>query len=430
MAIPKAGPGPLAGLDAYLKPFAQMLSRVESREALERYTTGLLADIERKTASGIGRSIPETNSQRLQEFLTRTDWDPAQMDRLRIGHMLAHATAGRGALVLDDTGFAKKGTHTVGVARQYSGTLGRVDNCQVLVTCQYVDAMFDWPVNARLYLPEVWTNDPERCRKAMVPEKTGFATKGEIALTLIDEALEAGVKPAVVVFDAGYGDQPSLLDGLESRRMAYGAAVSGIVRFRLADAVRADSGDPPAPEYRGTGRPRKASTLETRVASQEARAIIENAPPEDWETVTWRQGRKGALVKQCVRIPVFRTGLRGRHLDSSGWLIGERPLPGHSGETKYFFTWGLDGLSLEKLIEQLHVRWVIERFYQDAKGELGLDHYEGRLWQGFHRHVSLVMLAHCFLTLQQTYGPAELISGSQAPSGAFPPPWGETAWPL
>ena len=421
MAIPKAGAEPLADLETFLEPFAKLLRRSESRAALERYATGLLADVGRKTAAEIGRSLPDTNGQKLQEFLTRTAWDAAEMDRLRIGHMRAHASVGGGVLVIDDTGFAKKGEASVGVARQYSGTLGRVDNCQVLVTCHYVDAVFDWPVNARVYLPESWTDDRARCRKAKVPEEIGFATKGEIALALIDRARAAGIAPRAVINDAGYGDQPAFLDGLEARELAYGAAVGCEVRFRLAEAVQADPGDPPAPARRPKGRPRKSTGLEDRVAALPAEAILAALPEGAWEDIAWRQGSKGALVKQFARLRVHRAGKHGKHLQSCGWLIGERPRPGRSGDPKYYFAWGLDELSLRGLVELVHVRWVIERFYQDAKGELGLDDYEGRLWHGLHRHVALVMLAHSFLTLQQSYGPAEFESSSSAPARGFPP---------
>lgn len=397
------------------------MRRAESKAALERYTTGLLADVGRKTASEIGRAVPGTNGQNLQEFLTRTDWDAAEMDRLRVGHMLEHASVGGGVLVIDDTGFAKKGRHPVGVGRQYSGTLGRVDNCQVLLTCHYVDAVFDWPVAAQVYLPESWTADAARCRKAKVPEEIAFATKGEIALALIGEARQAGITPRAAVTDAGYGDQPPFLDGLEARELAYAAAVGCKIRFRLAEAVQADPGDPPPPARRRKGRPRKTTGLEDRVPALAAGALLDALPESAWEDIAWRQGSKGALVKQFARVRVHRAGKHGKHLPSCGWLIGERPLPGHSGDAKCYFAWGLDGLSPGELIELVHVRWVIERFYQDAKGELGLDGYEGRLWHGFHRHVALVMLAHCFLTLQQTYGPAVPEPSSGAPARGFPP---------
>ncbi len=419
MAIIKAGAEPLAELAEYLRPFGELLYRKENRAALERYTTGLLSDVDRKTAAGMGRALPGTNDQRLLEFLTRTGWEAAAMDRLRIGKMLARAAVGAGVLVIDDTGFAKKGQHSAGVARQYSGTLGRVDNCQVLVTCHYVDAVFDWPVAGRLYLPESWAGDAARRAGAQVPEELAFATKGQIALELIDQARTAGIEPRAVVTDAGYGDQPPFLDGLEARQLAYAAAVGCKVRFRLAEAVEADPGDPPAPARRPKGRPRKSTGLEERVPACEAQTILSALPKAAWRKIAWRRGSKGSLVKRFVRVRVHRAGKRGKHLESSGWLIGERPLPGHGGDAKYYFAWGLDKLSLKELVKLVHVRWVVERFYQDAKGELGLDDYEGRLWPGFHRHVALVMLAHCFLTLQQSYGPA--LPQPAPPAGAFPP---------
>ncbi len=421
MAIIKAGAEPLEDLAAFLRPFGKLVRFRQSREALERYATGLLSDVGRKTASEIGRALPDTNGQRLQEFLTRTAWNAGEMDRLRIGHMLGHASVGAGVLIIDDTGFAKKGQHSVGVARQYSGTLGRVDNCQVLVTCHYVDAVFDWPVKGRLYLPENWAGDAARRAGAQVPESVAFQTKGEVALALIDEAREAGVSPRTVVYDAGYGHQSPFLDGLEARALPYAGGIERGVHFRLAEAVEADPGDPPAPHPGQRGRPRKRPGLEDRVPTRAAEAIIDAMPADAWQRVSWRDGTKGPLVKRCARVRVYRAARKGGHLASSGWLVGERPLPGHAGDPKFYFAWGLDELSLEDLVELVHVRWVIERFYQDAKGELGLDDYEGRLWPGFQRHVALVMLAHSFLTLRQSYGPAVLEPRTGAPTRGFPP---------
>lgn len=433
MVVPKAGQRPLEDLGAFLEPFAELVVRSESREAMERYATGLLSDVSRKTASEIGRSLPNTNGQRLQEFLTRTSWQFRQMDRRRIGHMLEHASVGEGVLIVDDTGIPKKGRCSVGVARQYSGTLGRVDNCQVVVSAHYVDGVFDWPVNARVYLPEEWTDDRERCRKAHVPATIPFRTKGQIGLRLIDEALDAGMGFRTVVSDAGYGDQPSFLDGLQQRRLPYLVGISKTTRFRLAEQVEADPGDGPAPPYQGRGRPRKPPSLQDRVSSQEAGAILDALPEQAWNKVAWREGTKGPLVKQAALVRVYRTGQRGKHLPTVGWLIGERPLPGRSGDEKFYFAWGLDDEQLQELIGLAHLRWVIERFYQDAKGELGLDDYEGRLWPGLHRHIALVMLAHCYLTLRQSYGdrgatlrPPPGPGGSDAASAAcsaasFPP---------
>jgi len=429
MSIPKTGPEPLVELEKFLEPFGRLVRRAESRHALERYATGLLSAAERKTASGLGRSLPGTNGQRLQEFLTRTAWDPREMDELRLRHMSTFAAVGDGILIVDDTGFAKKGTDSVGVARQYSGTLGRVDNCQVLVTAHYVDRVFDWPVTARLYLPESWASNRSLCRKAQVPRGTIFQTKGEIALDLIDRARKNGVPFRAVVADAGYGDQSSLLDGLVARGIPHVAGISRTTRFRLAEEVDQDPRDDPPPAYTGKGRPRKGKTIRDRVPAREASAILEGLPPQAWERTAWRDGTKGPLVKEFAKAEVFRCGYRGAPLPVRGWLLGERSCTGSRSEEdrKYFFLWGQVDRPLGEWVEMAHLRWVIERFYQDAKGELGLDHYEGRLWTGFHRHVALVMLAHSFLTLRQSYGPEILgVGETPIPPGgagdATPPP--------
>lgn len=418
MAIPKAGPSPLDDLSEFLAPFASLVRRRESRHALERYTTGLLADLSRKTASEMGRSVVGTSGQRLQEFLTNTAWEPREMDRLRVRKMVERASLGEGVQVVDDTGLPKKGSHSAGVARQYSGTLGRVDNCQVMVTSHYVDKAFDWPITARLYLPEGWAKDEARRREARVPEEVRFRTKGEMALELVDMGLAWGVPTRAVVADAGYGDQPSFLEGLEERRLAYLVGVAVTARFRLAEEVERDPGDGPSPPYQGRGRPRKAPRLKDRLPGREARALLEELPGEAWRRVAWRKGSKGALVKEFARIRVYRVGRRGAPLPTAGWLVGERPVEGHQGDHKYYFAWKLDALPLEEMVQLAHIRWVIERFYQDAKGELGLDNYEGRLWTGLHRHVALVMLAHSYLALRQSYGSRAAPTSS---SPAFPP---------
>lgn len=426
MSIPKAGAEPLDDLAAFLEPFCELVVRSESRDAMERYTTGLLSDLQHKNASEMGRSLPGTSGQKLQEFLTRTRWQAREMDRLRISRMVRQTTVGSGALVIDDTGFAKKGKSSVGVARQYSGTLGRVDNCQVLVSAHYVDRVFDWPIVGELYLPKPWAEDAERRGMAQVPDEIDFRTKGEIALSLIDEARSCHVPFEAVVSDAGYGDQPSFLDGLEVRSIPYLVGVALKTPFRLSDEVEADE-DVPPPPYSGRGRPRKPKGLKDRIPARPAESYFATLPPEGWSRVAWREGSKGALVKEVACLRVYRSGARGEVVPSSGWLLAERSL--RADELKYFFAWGLDDLDPEDLIELAHIRWVVERFYQDAKGELGLDQYEGRLWQGFHRHIALVMLAHCYLTLRQTYGamdlgpppPRERRAGNPVPARGFPP---------
>lgn len=289
MAIPKAGAAPLDDLGRFLVPFAALVRRAESRHALERYTTGLLSDLARKTASALGRSLPGTNGQRLQEWLTRTSWEPREMDRLRVAHMLREASVGDGVVIVDDTGFAKKGTHAVGVARQYSGTLGRVDNCQVVVTAHYVDRVFDWPITARLYLPASWTTDRRRRRQAQVPRTVRFQTKGEIALDLLDFARATGIAPRAAVLDPGYGDQPTVLHGLEARQLPYVVGVGVVVRFRRAAAVEADSGERVVPRY--SGRDARAGRGRSATGSRPRRARPCGTVCRPGRGGTWRGAR-------------------------------------------------------------------------------------------------------------------------------------------
>ena len=164
--------------------------------------------------------------------------------------------------------------------------------------------------------------------------------------------------------DAGYGDQPRFLDGLEDRRLPYVVGVPSIARFRIADEVERYPGDEPPPPYRGIGRPRKAKGLE-------ARFILGGLERDSWCVVAWRKGTRGVLRKLCTRIRVYRVGYRCTHVESGGWLIGERPVDGNQGEAKYYFAWGMDQMPLEDIVELAHSRWIIERFYQDAKGEAG-----------------------------------------------------------
>jgi len=220
-----ASPAKLPELDEFVTTFQVRFRRPEGEAALERYLTGLLTDVAHTNCDTLAAAVPGTSEQRLQEFLTNMQWDEEDLNRQRVHKMIAEATSGRGGLIFDDTGFAKQGKHSVGVARQYSGPLGKVGNCQVAVTCCYSDPQATWPVAVRLYLPREWTEEPERCQRARVPAAVTFQTKPQIALTLLDQARAWGVPHRCVVADADYGDNPAFLAGLEARRERYVVAV-------------------------------------------------------------------------------------------------------------------------------------------------------------------------------------------------------------
>ena len=356
-------------LQEFLGAFQVRFRRPEGRHALERYTTGLLTQLPNKNGDTIAQAVPGTSAQRVQEFLTNMPWDEEDLNRQRVTKMIAEATQGDGVLVFDDTGFAKQGTASVGVARQYSGTLGKVGNCQVAVTCCDTDPQATWPVAVRLYLPQAWAQDAERRLQARVPAEVSFQTKPEIALALLDQARAWGVPHRCVVADADYGDNPNFLGGLEARQERYVVAVR-------TDFPVCVGGVATSPVWR-------------------ADELLQNVPRWQWRTVRWRRGTKGWLRKKFVAVRCWRVTSDGhRH---EGWLVGERATRGLPEERKYFWSNLPPDIPLEVLAGYAHRRHAIEQFHEEAKGELGWDQYQGRLWPGFHRHAVTVMLAYSFL---------------------------------
>ncbi len=242
--VPKASPEPLPELATFLEPFAPLFRRHTSRESMERYLTGLLTDLPHKTCETIADVIAGTSLERLQHLLTDAAWDPLELDEARVKRLLELHPVADGVLVFDDTGLPKKGTASVGVAPQYSGTLGKIGNCQVVVSAEFLaddpasSTPFHWPVSAHLFLPESWTQDAERRKQAQVPESMSHQTKPEMALQLLDRARQWGVPIRAVVVDAGYGDNPNFLQGLDERQIPYMCAVESTFGCRLPQEVQ------------------------------------------------------------------------------------------------------------------------------------------------------------------------------------------------
>src|SRR3954463_4565327 len=223
--VPHAPSTPLPQLAEFLAPFRVHFKRSEGPQTLERYLTGLLTEHPNKKCETIAQVVPNTSEQRLQGLMTELDWGQDDLNRQRVQTMAQLPTEGDGVLIFDDTGFAKQGRCSVGVARQYSGTLGKTGNCQVTVNCHYAERTLAWPVATRLYLPEHWAEDADRRKRAKVPEELAFRTKPQIALELVDRAKDWGVRWACVTADADYGDNPNFVEGLEKRRQRYVVAV-------------------------------------------------------------------------------------------------------------------------------------------------------------------------------------------------------------
>jgi SRSO17 transposase len=295
----------------------------------------LLTDLPHKNCDTIAAAVAGTSTERLQHLLTDATWDPQALDQQRVQALVAQSPR-NGLLVLDDTGLPKQGRSSVGVARQYSGTLGKVANCQVVVSIHYVAdeptsrAPVHWPLSAQLYLPEAWATDTARRSKVHVPAEIAFQTKPALALTLVDQAREWGVPFAWVVADASYGDNPSFLQGLEARQIAYVVGVSSTFGVRLPDEVRAATLVPP-PRPQGRGLPKKPRPAPL----YQAQAVLELLPEERWQTITWRQHDDRALRKQFVAVQgAYDHSLWGCYdlcneatkLSPMGWVsCGSRP---------------------------------------------------------------------------------------------------------
>ena len=279
--VPHASPLPLPEVAAYLAPFRSLFRYRPSWESVERYVTGLLTDLGRKNCEVLAATLAGTSVERLQHLLTDASWNPQALDETRVRQLVASSPPG-GVLVLDDTGLPKQGKASAGVARQYSGTLGKKGNCQVLVSAEYVEDRLErsdplhWPVSAQLYLPESWTSDPARCRRAHVPEAVPFQTKPELAIGLVDRARAWGVLFDVVVADAGYGDNPSFLAALEARELPYVCAVVSTFGVRLPEEVALVGATPP---YQGRGQPRKARPAPLYTA----KAVLDALPASSWQ---------------------------------------------------------------------------------------------------------------------------------------------------
>jgi SRSO17 transposase len=380
-------------LEEFLRELLGDLGRLERREHGARYVQGLLLDGERKSIEPLAARVPGGNVQSLQQFVGQSPW-AWQPVREQLAQRMQEALLPLAGWIIDDTGFPKQGKESVGVARQYSGTLGKVGNCQIAVSIHLTTEQESAPLDWALYLPQQWVDDPERCRKAGVPENALFRSKPEMALTLVDQLVRWGVSRLPVLADVAYGRSSEFRQGLANRQLQYVVGVDPDTAIwteptrRVPPRRKSGRGRPPAPYYKD-----KPTNLE---------AMAKALPASQWKRVRWREGSQGPQESRFLarRIQPAHGHARNQAELEEGWALIEWPSQ-EQAPTKYWFSNLPLRTSLKRLVGLAKLRWRVEQNYQQLKEELGLDHYEGRGWSGWHHHVTLVCLAYAFLLLER-----------------------------
>ena len=378
-------------LEQFLTDLVAPLGRSERRHWADVYIRGLLLDGEHKSIEPLATRVPDGNVQALQQLVGQSPWDWLPVWE-RLAQRMTAELAPDPVWVVDDTGFPKQGEHSVGVARQYSGTLGKVGNCQVAVSLHQVGEQGHAVLGWRLYLPERWATDRARRKAAGIPEAVGFQPKWQLGLDLIDQARAWGLPDRLVVADAAYGDATEFRDGLEARRLAYVVGISSTV------GVWTRPPQATVPLYQGRGQPPTRYAYGTQRPLSAKEAV---AKANGWKMVRWRHGTKGWLASRflALRVQPSHGFVHGEPPHREVWLLVEWPASERE-PTQYWLCALPASTTLRRLVRLAKCRWMIEQDYQQLKNELGLDHYEGRGWIGWHHHITLVMLAHAFLTLE------------------------------
>lgn len=401
--------------ERYCDEIVSTLMHADREQPARWYMKGLMLPGERKSVEPMAARVqPErvrSAHQTMHHLVAEAPWSDEAMLSAVAERVLPKLIEAGGPVhwIVDDTGFAKKGRHSVGVARQYCGQTGKQDNCRVAVSLSIASERGSLPVGYQLYLPREWADDEARRRKVGVPDEVVFKTKPELAMQQIEAALAAGYPRGVVLADAAYGDETAWRERLASHGLTYAVGV------RPATTVWWGEHQPlpePAPAGR-RGRPRRRlrrdDTHQPIAVADVARAL----PGQAWRRVTWREGTAGALSSRFARVRV-RAAHRDRPRDEQ-WLIIEWA-EGADEPTHYWFS-NLPGrMAWQAMAETVMGRWRIERDYEELKQELGLGHYEGRNWRGFHHHASLCIAAYGFLMLERLAGNKKNAARFKAPA--------------
>lgn len=374
----------------------ERMQRKDQRRWGEVYLRGLMLDGKRKSIEPMAERLSDGDEQCLQQFVNQSPWEESEVRRRLAVKMTDEIDPE--AWVIDDTGFPKFGRHSVGVARQYCGALGKVANCQVGVSVNAVSDEASCPLDWRLFLPEEWDRDEERRANAHLPDDVRHEEKWRLALTMIDELRAWGLEAKPVLADGGYGDITEFRAGLGERGLRYVLQVKGRTSAYPEDV------HPEQPDYAGTGRPPKPRYREKPSSLRE---MALGAGRRQARRLSWREGTKGKLSSRflALRVRPANVGLRrAAHRGGEGlevcWLLAEWP-PGCEEPVKYWLSNLPADTPLKRLVALAKLRWRVEHDYRELKDALGLDHFEGRSYRGWNHHVTLVSVAHAFLTLER-----------------------------
>ena len=383
----------------YVEGLVSVIGHADRAKPLRDYCTGLMMPCERKSVEPIA-AVTEparvaAQHQSLLHFVGEGRWsDTAVLAKVR--ELVLPQMQRRGpieAWIIDDTSFPKQGRHSVGVARQYCGQLGKEDNCQVAVSLSLANSHASLPVAYQLYLPQEWTNDRERLRKVGVPEGIGFKTKHQIALDQLRWACAVGLPRGVVLTDGAYGNNSDLRADITALELLY---VVGILSNTTVWGP--GTGPLPAKNWSGRGRPPTLLRRDAKHQPTSVKALALGLPKRAWRTVEWREGSAERLSSRFarVRVRVARRDFKRRESRPKEWLLIEWP-EGEKEPTKYWLSTLPENIPFDRLVDFAKLRWRIERDYQELKQEVGLGHFEGRGWRGFHHHATLCIAAYGFL---------------------------------
>jgi SRSO17 transposase len=376
--------------------FDGAMQRSEQRKWGGAYLRGLMLDGKRKSIEPMAARLEDGDEQCLQQFVNQSPWDERVVRANLARRMCAEIEPE--AWIIDDTGFVKKGRCSVGVGRQYSGTLGRVDNCQVGVSINAATDEASCPLDWRIFLPEAWDDDRQRRAKAHVPDDVVHREKWRLALDMLDELKDWGLVPPLVATDAGYGECTEFRQGLDERQIPY------VVQVKQTTSALPEHVEREQPAYAGMGRP---PTARYRTAPSSLKELVLAAGKRGAHGVTWREGSRGRMHSRFVAL---RVKPANRQLSAAAqaadrelqvrWLLAE--WPSHAdAPTDYWLSSLPADTDLKTLVRMAKLRWRVEHDYRELKDGLGLDHFEGRSYRGWHHHVTLVSVAHAFLTLER-----------------------------